>query len=71
MLYYNLYVMTPKSRIVNFRPDDDLFDAMERLKERHGTPFSEQVRRALRAWLEQQGVLEKSRGKRAVTRKPR
>jgi hypothetical protein len=59
--------MTPKSRIVNFRPDDEIFEAMERLKERHGTPFSEQVRRALRAWLEQQGELEKSARKRAVT----
>jgi hypothetical protein len=63
--------MTPKSRIVNFRPDDEIFEAMERLKERHGTPFSEQVRRALRAWLQQQGELVKTRSKRADTRKPR
>jgi hypothetical protein len=63
--------MTPKSRIVNFRPDDEIFEAMERLKERHGTPFSEQVRRALRAWLQHQGELVKTRSKRADTRKLR
>jgi hypothetical protein len=61
--------MTPKSRIVNFRPDDEVFEAMERLKEQHGTPFSEQIRRALRPWLEAQGVLEKSERKRGATRK--
>lgn len=62
--------MMPKSRILTFRPDDEIYECMERLKEQHGTPFSEQIRRALRKWLAEQGVL-KAQGKRAVTRKPR
>jgi hypothetical protein len=58
-----------KTRILTFRPDDDVFAAMERLRERHGTPFSEQVRRALRGWLERQGVMEKAHRKRNPIRK--
>jgi hypothetical protein len=34
---------------------------MEDLKDRDGTPFSEQVRRALRAWLEEKKVLRVGR----------
>lgn len=51
--------MTPKDRPLAFRPDDDLLEAMEALRERDGVPYSEQIRRALRAWLEQKGVLKK------------
>ena len=41
---------------------------MKRLQERDGIPASEQIRRALRPWLEQKGVLKAER-KRAETRK--
>ena len=43
--------MTPTERVITFRPDDDLLEGMEVVRERFGTPFSEQIRRALRAWL--------------------
>jgi hypothetical protein len=49
--------MTPTERVITFRPDADILLAMEDLKERDGTPYSEQVRRALRAWLEEKQVL--------------
>jgi hypothetical protein len=40
-----------------FRLDEDIKDAMQRYFEDVGVPPSEQVRRALRAWLEERGVL--------------
>ena len=62
--------MTPRERVLTFRPDDDILDAMEALRERDGAPYSEQVRRALRMWLESKGVLHvKTARKRAATRK--
>jgi hypothetical protein len=51
--------MTPAERVVTFRPDEDLLVAMEALKERDGIPYSEQIRRALRVWLEQKGTLKR------------
>jgi hypothetical protein len=51
-----------------FRLDEDLVEAMRLLQERDGILPSEQVRRALRPWLEEKGVLRsKTRppGKRA------
>ncbi len=41
---------------------------MVTLRERDGVPYSEQIRRALRAWLVMKNVLKPER-KRAVTRK--
>jgi hypothetical protein len=41
-----------------FRLGEDLAAAMERLQIRDGIPPSEQVRRALAAWLEKRGVLD-------------
>lgn len=52
--------MTPTERVVTFRPDADILVAMEQLKDRDGIPFSEQIRRALRVWLEQKGALKKT-----------
>jgi hypothetical protein len=60
--------MTPREKVLTFRPDADVHDAMQALRERDGVPFSEQIRRALRAWLEMKGVLKSDR-KRALTRK--
>ena len=60
--------MTPVRRVATFRIDDDLMEGMQRLQGRDGIPLSEQIRRALRPWLEAKGVL-KSERKRAVTRK--
>jgi hypothetical protein len=52
--------MTPSERrVTTFRIDDDLLEAMEFLKERDGIPYSEQLRRAMREWLEKKGALKK------------
>jgi hypothetical protein len=51
-----------------FRLDEDLVEAMQRLHERDGILPSEQVRRALRSWLENKGLLRpkpRSHGKHA------
>jgi hypothetical protein len=65
--------MSPR-RVVTFRPEEDLDAAMAALFERDGISQSEQIRRALRVWLEGRGVLApaptmKTARKRADTRK--
>ena len=50
--------MTPVRRVTTFRIDGDLLEGMEALKERDGMPYSEQLRRALRPFLESKGVLK-------------
>jgi hypothetical protein len=42
-------------QLTNFRIDHELLDALRRIKDRDGITLSEQVRRALRAWIEQRG----------------
>ena len=59
--------MTPRDKVLTFRPDADIYSAMDVLKERDGIPFSEQIRRALRMWLESKDVMKADR-KRARTR---
>jgi Arc/MetJ-type ribon-helix-helix transcriptional regulator len=61
--------MTPKERVLTVRIDEDLSDGIEAVREKYGTPVSEQIRRALRAWLDSQGVMRKAERKRAATRK--
>jgi hypothetical protein len=57
-------------RVATFRIDEDILEGMEFLRDRDGTPFSEQIRRGLRLWLESRGVaIKKADGKRASTRK--
>ena len=59
--------MTPK-RITTVRLDDEVFDGLQEIRERDGVPVSEQVRRALKLWLESKGVkktAKPARGKRA------
>jgi predicted DNA-binding protein len=61
--------MSPSAkRQTAFRIDPEIMDALQALKERDGIPISEQVRRALRAWVDQKGLIKPER-KRAVTRK--
>jgi hypothetical protein len=50
--------MTPSRKVTTFRIDEDLLEAMGRLQERDGIPQSEQIRRALRPWLEAKGVIK-------------
>jgi hypothetical protein len=53
-----------------FRIEAEILSGLQTVKERDGVPVSEQVRRALRAWLEEMGVgVTKAERKRAVTRK--
>ena len=54
-----------------FRLETEIMDALIKIRERDGIAVSEQVRRALKQWIESKGVKVKPRGKRAVTRKPR
>jgi hypothetical protein len=42
--------------------DQDLRDGLKRIKESVGVPEAEQIRRALRQWLEQQGALTTAKG---------
>ena len=46
-------------RQTNIRLDDELIEALQELKDRYGTPAAEAIRRALRMWLEAQGVTVK------------
>jgi hypothetical protein len=50
--------MTINQRQTAFRLPADITDAMLRVKQQDGMPQSEQVRRALRAWLEERGALK-------------
>jgi hypothetical protein len=62
--------MTPSTRKqTNLRLDDDILDGLQQVKERDGMPISEQVRRALRAWLETKGIVNKAAPRRASTRR--
>ena len=47
-------------RLTSVRLDEELLEAMSRLRERDGIQRSEQVRRGLRQFLEAMGVIEKS-----------
>ena len=60
--------MTAK-RFTGIRLDEDLFDGLERLREEHGAPISESIRRAIREYLERKGVIEKTARKRVAPRK--
>jgi Arc/MetJ-type ribon-helix-helix transcriptional regulator len=60
--------MTPR-RMTTFRIDDELLDGLRTVYDRDGVQVSEQVRRAIRMWLESKGVIVKSERKRAATRK--
>ena len=67
-MIYNVGVSPSTKKQSNFRIDADIMEGLNRIKERDGVPLSEQVRRALRAWLESQSDFKPAR-KRAVTRK--
>jgi hypothetical protein len=56
-------------RPINFRLEKELIAGLEQVKQRDGIGLTEQVRRALHAWLKAKGVGVKSDRKRASTRK--
>jgi hypothetical protein len=49
--------------------DADLDEGLKAIKARDGISESEQIRRALRAWCEEKGIVKKAERKRASTRK--
>ncbi len=57
----------PIRRVTTFRLDPELLDGLKEVWERDGVQPSEQVRRAIRAWLDAKGI--KADRKRAPTRK--
>jgi len=59
--------MSPK-KLYSFAIDPDLAEALKRVKARDGIGESEQIRRALRLWFEENGEIKTDR-KRASTRK--
>jgi hypothetical protein len=61
--------MTPVRKTVTFRIDDDLITGLQAVWTRDGIAVSEQIRRAIRAWLDSKDVSVKTERKRAVTRK--
>jgi hypothetical protein len=61
--------MTAKERTLTVRVDVEMSEGIEAVRERYGTPVSEQVRRALRAWLLAQGVIKKAERKRVAPRR--
>lgn len=62
------HALTPR-RVTAFRIDEDLLEGLQVVWERDGVAVSEQVRRAIRAWLESRAVLTKSERKRVAPRK--
>jgi hypothetical protein len=60
--------MAPALRPITFRLDADLMAGLQQVKARDGVPVSEQVRRAVRAWLKEKGVTTKTDRTRAATR---
>lgn len=62
--------MTPL-KPTTFRLETEIMEALSEIRDRDGVPVSEQVRRALKQWIESKGVTVKAQGKRASTRKPR
>lgn len=60
--------MTPK-KYAAFRIDEELLQGLQEVWDRDGIAVPEQVRRAIRQWLEQKGVVVKTDRKRAGTRK--
>jgi predicted DNA-binding protein len=55
-------------RMTTLRLEDELLEGLQQVKERDGIPVAEQIRRAVKAWLEAKGV-RKAERQRAVTRK--
>jgi hypothetical protein len=55
--------------VITFRPDNDIFEGMRSLRDRDGVPFSEQIRRSLRMWLETKAVMQTTPRKDRVAHK--
>ena len=56
-------------RVATFRIDDDLREGLDAVWQRDGIQPSEQVRRAIRAWLAEKGIKTKPPARRMTTRR--
>lgn len=66
---YITCAMTPsRKKQTAFRIDPEILEGLQDLKARDGIPLSEQMRRALRRWLESKGI-GKAERKRVTARK--
>lgn len=54
---YSLRVTAAQRKVSTFRLDDDLLEGLQAVYDREGILPSEQVRRAVRAWLERKGAV--------------
>lgn len=45
-----------ESKMYSMRLEITLIDALQKIKERDGIPVTEQVKRAIKAWLKKKGV---------------
>jgi hypothetical protein len=54
-------VKSPKAVMISVRLDDAENALLQQILERDGVPVSEQLRRGLRLWFEQKGVLKRKR----------
>jgi hypothetical protein len=63
-----LGTVTPRNRYTFFI-DDDQRRALTQIKERDGISESEQIRRAIKAWIETRTVTVKTPNRRAGTRR--
>jgi len=61
--------VTPR-RLYNFRIDEDLDEGLKAVKDRDGISESEQIRRAVREWLQRKGVLQSAPRRTSPRRKP-
>lgn len=58
-----MYYMSPTRKVATFRLEDDLRAGLALVWKRDGILPSEQVRRAVRAWLESKDALTGSSGR--------
>lgn len=59
--------MAPK-RPATFRLNENLLNALQRIKDRDGTSVSDQIERALEAWVDARGVLVAASGEGSMMR---
>jgi ribbon-helix-helix CopG family protein len=55
---YTFHYMTSPLQPTAFRLDPALLAALQKIKRRDGVPISEQVRRALQAWIGSRGAVK-------------
>lgn len=67
--YIHFIPLTPRKRY-SFWIDDEQAEGLKAVKERDGVLESEQIRRAINAWLEEKGVKKTDRKRVRPRRRP-